>query len=124
MDLYRNQLFEEGIGFFLLLNKIIFNFIENLFHLPSFNFELIAHMLKALLYIHDHWKSCSSYECAHGFCNAHHLRELTCTYEQEKALWAQEMSQLLLQIKEQVDRPKPKDVKTIDLPRESFLKDM
>ena len=53
------------------------------------------------------------HQYAHGFCNARHLRELTCAYEQEKALWAQEMSQLLLQIKEQVEQAKAKRQSTL-----------
>ena len=59
--------------------------------------------------IHDHWESYQHYECDHGFCNAHHLRELTRAYEQEKAFWAQEMSDLLVEIKEQVDQAKFKE---------------
>ena len=59
--------------------------------------------------IHDHWESYQHYECDHGFCNAHHLRELTRAYQQEKALWAQEMSDLLVEIKEQVDQAKFKE---------------
>jgi transposase len=56
--------------------------------------------------IHDHWESYNQYECAHGFCNAHHLRELVRAYEQENALWAQEMIDLLLETKELVDQAK------------------
>ena len=56
--------------------------------------------------IHDHWESYNRYPCAHGFCNAHHLRELTRAVEQENALWAQEMIDLLLEIKEQVEQTK------------------
>ena len=59
--------------------------------------------------IHDHWESYQHYECDHGFCNAHHLRELTRAYQQEKALWAQEMSDLLVEIKKQVDQAKFKE---------------
>ena len=32
--------------------------------------------------IHDFWKPYLTYECDHGLCNAHHLRELTFLYEQ------------------------------------------
>ena len=57
--------------------------------------------------IHDHWEAYNSYrECAHAFCNCHHLRELTQVSEQEGASWAKEMTELLLEIKEQVDRAK------------------
>ncbi len=57
--------------------------------------------------IHDHWEAYNSYRsCAHAFCNCHHLRELTQAHEQEGALWAKEMKELLLEIKERVDQAK------------------
>lgn len=56
--------------------------------------------------LHDHWESYNHYPCAHGFCNAHHLRELTRAHEQENRPWAQEMIELLLEIKTQVDQAK------------------
>lgn len=34
--------------------------------------------------VHDHWKPYYKYQCMHSLCNAHHLRELTYAYEQEK----------------------------------------
>ena len=30
--------------------------------------------------VHDHWLAYFVYGQAHGLCNAHHLRELTCTF--------------------------------------------
>ena len=45
--------------------------------------------------IHDHWAPYMSYNCEHAFCNAHHLRELTWSYEEEKQNWALEMRVLL-----------------------------
>lgn len=44
---------------------------------------------------HDHWKSYYQYDCTHSLCNAHHLRELTRAWEQDKQEWAHEMKQLL-----------------------------
>ena len=44
---------------------------------------------------HDHWKPYYKYDCTHSLCNAHHLRELTRAWEQDKQAWAHEMKQLL-----------------------------
>jgi transposase len=52
--------------------------------------------------IHDGWPAYFTYACAHGLCNAHHLRELTFVDEQLKQAWAGQMIKLLLAIKQQV----------------------
>ncbi len=44
---------------------------------------------------HDHWKPYYKYECTHSLCNAHHLRELTRSWEQDGQQWAQKMKELL-----------------------------
>ena len=44
---------------------------------------------------HDHWKPYYKYDCQHALCNAHHLRELTRVWEQDKQAWGLEMKQLL-----------------------------
>jgi transposase len=50
--------------------------------------------------VHDHWYPYFAYsQVKHGLCNVHHLRELKYIHEQEKAAWAEEMSQLLLRAK-------------------------
>ena len=41
-----------------------------------------------------------------GFCNAHLPRELTAILELDKQAWPQEMTELLLEIKQTVDRQK------------------
>ena len=46
--------------------------------------------------IHDFWKPYLSYDCDHGLCNAHHLRELTFLFEQQGQIWAKKMFDLLL----------------------------
>jgi transposase len=44
---------------------------------------------------HDHWKPYYTYDCTHALCNAHHLRELTAVWEEDKQQWAKEMKALL-----------------------------
>ena len=52
--------------------------------------------------VHDGWASYRNYGCGHALCNAHHLRELTALYEQEKQEWAQAMRSVLVAIKKSV----------------------
>ena len=47
---------------------------------------------------HDHWKPYYRYECLHSLCNAHHIRELTCAFEQDEQQWAKNMMNLLEEI--------------------------
>ena len=45
---------------------------------------------------HDHWKPYYRYDgCLHSLCNAHHLRELIRSVEQDGQQWAKEMEELL-----------------------------
>jgi transposase len=48
--------------------------------------------------IHDFWKPYLKYDCNHGLCNAHHLRELTFLFEQQGQIWAKDMFELLLEM--------------------------
>lgn len=59
--------------------------------------------------IHDFWKSYLSFDCQHGLCNVHHLRNLTFCQEQENSSWAGEMKALLLKIKRSVDQARSED---------------
>ena len=53
--------------------------------------------------VHDHWSSYQTFDqCEHAYCNAHHLRELRFIYEEYAQTWAQQMSQLLLDIKAEI----------------------
>jgi transposase len=57
--------------------------------------------------IHDFWKPYFSYGCAHGLCNAHHLRELIFVHEQHQQDWADTMIHCLLDIQQAVALAKP-----------------
>ncbi|OEU65238.1 MAG: hypothetical protein BA863_01230 [Desulfovibrio sp. S3730MH75] len=46
--------------------------------------------------IHDFWKPYFNYDCEHGLCNPHLLRELTFLFEQQDQIWAKKMFDLLL----------------------------
>ena len=54
--------------------------------------------------IHDAWSPYFGYDCDHGLCNAHHLRELTFVEEQMKQDWAKKMKDLLVEIKGSVEQ--------------------
>jgi len=53
---------------------------------------------------HDHWKPYYQYgNCIHSLCNAHHKRELERAYEQDGQQWAQEMNDLLEEMRRAVN---------------------
>jgi transposase len=54
--------------------------------------------------VHDHWKPYYQYQqCSHALCNAHHLRELERSWEQDEMAWAKQMKELLLELNKAVD---------------------
>jgi transposase len=54
--------------------------------------------------VHDHWSAYNHYDCAHSFCNAHHLRELQGISDHEKLPWAADMKRLLIRMKQMVHK--------------------
>jgi len=57
--------------------------------------------------VHDAWAPYFQYDqCQHSLCNAHHLRELTFIHEQLGQVWASDMIDCLVKIKDKVDAAK------------------
>ena len=54
--------------------------------------------------VHDAWGAYFQYDCSHGLCNAHLLRDLTAVSETTRQRWPQRLTELLLKIKAAVAR--------------------
>ncbi len=67
--------------------------------------DIIPHFTGVLC--HEHWKPYYQYtQCEHSLCNAHHIRELERSWEQDGMQWAKDMQELLKTInKHQTDNP-------------------
>lgn len=56
--------------------------------------------------VHDGLQSYQGYSFTQAWCNVHHLRELTFVEEELKQAWARKMKDLLLEMKDEVERAK------------------
>lgn len=63
--------------------------------------------------IHDEWVSYFSYQCDHGNCNAHHLRELAYIHERYHQQWAKRIEKLLITMKKVVALTKKEGRKSL-----------
>ena len=54
--------------------------------------------------VHDGWVPYKDYDCTHGLCNAHHLRELVFLAETTGQAWPQQMIDLLCAAKTEVEQ--------------------
>lgn len=72
--------------------------------------------------IHDFWSAYFKYDIERGMCNAHLLRELTATYENDKQDWALEMKDLLLRIDKRVEQTKMKNKTSLSLQTRQYYK--
>lgn len=64
--------------------------------------------------IHDAWSPYAAYRCAHGLCNAHHLRELTYLVEREGQEWAAELIEVLVLAQRRVEEARAAGARELD----------
>ncbi|MHB8445182.1 MAG: IS66 family transposase [Acidithiobacillus ferrivorans] len=65
--------------------------------------------------IHDGWAPYRKYDCLHGLCNAHHLRELTCIHELYGQRWAKNMIDLSVAANRDVADGPPSDDRMVQI---------
>jgi len=53
--------------------------------------------------VHDGWQSYWQFGCQHALCNVHHLRDLIFVHEAQQQAWAEQMKELLLDMKAAVE---------------------
>lgn len=71
--------------------------------------------------IHDGLPAYKKYECDHGLCNPHLIRELIFIEEQHKQPWAIEMREHLLDIKAAVDQSKALGISRLEPSEEALF---
>jgi len=64
--------------------------------------------------IHDGWASYFLYDCEHALCLVHVLRELVFQAEQHGAVWASELKDLLLSMKEATEQAREQGKRWLD----------
>ena len=72
--------------------------------------------------VHDFWKPYLNYDCDHGLCNAHHLRELKFLFEEQQQTFASEMSDLLLDMKAFTEKQKKNSTQLTPAQKEPWFK--
>ena len=73
--------------------------------------------------IHDFWRPYWTYDCEHGLCNAHHLRELLFLFEEHQQVWAGKMTEILLDMHSfTLKRKETPSVQLTDEEKAPFLK--
>jgi len=57
--------------------------------------------------MHDGWSAYFKFNCKHALCNTHHIRDLLFVHDVDKQNWANDLIDLLIDIKTTVERRKP-----------------
>jgi len=57
--------------------------------------------------MHDGWSAYFKFNCKHALYNSHHIRDLLFVHDVDKQNWANDLIDLLIEIKTTVDRRKP-----------------
>ena len=81
-----------------------------------------AMVFKATQNCYKHLENFLNYNCDHGLCNAHHLRELKFLFEEQQQTWAREMSDLLLNMKTFTEKQKKGSAQLTATQKEPWLK--
>jgi len=83
------------------------------------HFGILAHFGGRL--VHDFWKTYFRYDCDHGLCNEHLLRELKFLHEEHHQTWAGKMSALLLDMKAFAESEKPRTAQLTETQKAPWL---